>query len=186
MKPSLIMEEIFPEIKLIQEKQFQNHIINIWEALWQESDWEDIFDLPVSPKTEYSHVIHNRAVVQNALHIANTFKEFHNSKVNRDILLTAGLLQDVSKLVEFSPTDNGKVEYTAIGLTYPHAFWGAQMAIKHGIPHQICEIILDHTPDSARFPKSIEGKILYYADQLDMIAIVGDRFKKESYIRIFK
>ena len=121
-----------------------------------------------------------------AIHVADVFESIHNVTVNRDILIAAALLQDASKLVEFGPTEDGKVEYTKIGSTYPHAFWGTYLAIKFGLPDEICEIILDHTPDSARFPKSMEGKILYYVDQLDVIATYKDRWKKETTVHLYK
>ncbi len=61
---------------------------------------------------------------------------------------------------------------------FPHDFGGAHVALKHGIPMSICHIMVTHSPGSAKFPESIEGKILYYVDQLDVIAIHKDRWKK--------
>jgi hypothetical protein len=58
----------------------------------------------------------------------------------------------------------------------------AHVALKHGLPDAVCHIILSHTPQSAAFPASLEGKILYYADQLDVLAIYRDRWEKRLFI----
>jgi hypothetical protein len=116
-----------------------------------------------------------------ALAIADAFERFHGVLVDRDLLIAAGLLQDVSKLVEMKPGDEGEALNTEIGSLFPHAFWGSHVAIQHGLPLSICEIILDHTPQAARFPRTLEGKILYYADQLDILAVFGDRWRKELF-----
>ena len=113
--------------------------------------------------------------------MAATFERFHSVRVNRDVLVAAALLQDASKLVEYALVD-GKVVYSARGREFPHAFWAAHVALKHGVPDEICHIILSHTPQAAAFPRSLEGKILYYADQLDVLAIHGDRWKKLQMI----
>jgi hypothetical protein len=42
---------------------------------------------------------------------------------------------------------------------------------------------LTHTPQASKFPESLEGKILYYVDQLDVIAIHKDRWKKELIVK---
>jgi len=144
--------------------------------------WNDIYQVPVRPYINYPHITHHQAVMKIALSIADIFEQIHRIKVNKDILITAGLLIDVSKLVEYQPTDNGKIELSKLGKMYPHAFMGAHFALKHGIDHQICEIILNHTPDSTRFPESLEGKILYYADQLDVISFYKDRWHKETKV----
>ena len=61
-------------------------------------------------------------------------------------------------------------------------FWAAHSALKQGVPDAICHIILTHTPQAASFPTSLEGKILYYVDQIDVLAIHGDRWRKQLMI----
>ena len=43
-------------------------------------------------------------------------------------------------------------------------------------------IILTHTPHAPKFPHSLEGKILYYVDQIDVLGIHGDRWRKDITI----
>lgn len=181
MKPALDFPELFPEVLLIQNEDLRAKVEAVWQELWQMSDFSSIDQLATSPEIHYLHVPHNRAVVEMALAVATTFERFHKVKVDRDVLVAAALLQDASKLVEYTLTD-GKVVLSTLGREYPHAFWAAHTALQHGVPDAICHIILTHTPQAATFPTSMEGKILYYVDQIDVLAIHGDRWRKQLMI----
>lgn len=181
---TLNIPEIFPKINDIKNEHYKQLTIDVWEDAWQKSKWKDIHSLPVSPDINYSQVTHTNAVIEMALSISEIFKNFHNVNVDNDILLSAILLRDVSKLLESEPADNGETVTSDLGQLYPHAFLGAQIAVQHGVPDQINEIILNHTPQSAVFSKSIEGKIVYYVDQIDVIAIYRDRWEKNINIKI--
>jgi hypothetical protein len=151
------------------------------EEIWQLSEFKSIDEVPSSVEIPYPHVKHNRAVLALALATADVFERAHGLRVDRDLLLAAGLLQDVSKLVEYRPTGTG-TGYTERGQEFPHAFWAAHIALNHGLPDSVCHVILTHTPNAPTFPSSLEGKILYYVDQLDVLAIYGDRWRKELFI----
>jgi hypothetical protein len=181
VKPALDFHALFPEVDLIGDAPLRSKVEAVWQELWQQSDVDSIHRLATSPEIPYLHVPHNRAVVEMALAVAAAFERFHGVKVDRDILVAAALLQDASKLVEYTLSD-GKVAYSALGKKYPHSFWAAHVALKHGVPDEICHIILTHTPQAAAFPQSLEGKILYYVDQLDVLAIHGDRWRKHLMI----
>ena len=47
---------------------------------------------------------------------------------------------------------------------------------------EIVHVLLTHSPQAPRFPSTLEGKILYYVDQMDVIAIYKDRWHKELFI----
>ena len=181
-KKPLVLIDVFPELALIGDPELRGQVEAVWQEIWLASPWESIDEVPSSPEFAYPHIPHNRSVLAMALAVADAFATFHNVKVDRDVLVAAGMLQDVSKLVEYRRADDGTVIYSDLGKCYPHAFWAAHVALKHGLPDTVCSIILDHTPQSARFPSTLEGKILYYADQLDVLAIYKDRWRKELYI----
>ena len=107
----------------------------VWQDLWQQSAWNSLEDLPSSPDFPVPHVPHNRSVIQMALAVADAFERFHGVVVDRDVLVAAGLLQDVSKLVEYGLED-GKVILTELGRTYPHSFWAAHTALARGLPEE--------------------------------------------------
>ena len=181
MKKKLNILEVFPEINWIQDEVIRQGTIRVWERLWEESCWEDINKVPCTPKLHFPHIIHNRSVLLNSIAMADTYEKLFNVTINRDHLISACLLQDSSKLVEYQETENG-MEKTQLGKTFPHAFYAAHVALDENLPHEVVSAILEHTPDSADFPKTLIAKILFYADQADMAALQGDRWKKTNVI----
>jgi hypothetical protein len=173
---------LFPQVRLISDDVLRGAVVATWQDLWAESPWTDIHTVPTSVAIPYPTIPHNQAILTMALAIADAFEAHHKVVVNRDRLIAAAVLQDASKLVEFAPGPDGVVAPTEIGKTYPHAFWGAHVALRNGVPDDVVHIILTHTPHATKFPRSIEGKILYHVDQIDVIAIHGDRWRKNLYI----
>jgi hypothetical protein len=181
-KEPLDLERQFPEILKITDDALRAMVIEIWEELWAESEWLTLESVRVSPEIDYPHLPHNRSVVLMALAVADTFEAMHGITIDRNQLVAAAILQDASKLVETRPAADGTAELTERGRYFPHAFWGTHVALNHGIPHDIAEVMLNHTPQSAVFPASLIGKILYYVDQMDVIGIYKDRFRKHLVI----
>ncbi|MBM3571092.1 MAG: HD domain-containing protein [Alphaproteobacteria bacterium] len=182
MKKPIDVAEMFPEVTRIADPALRGKIDAVWNDLWSKSDFNDIADVPTSGEIPYPNLPHARAVLKLCLAIADIFENIHGIRVDRDVLIAAAILQDASKVVEYRPKPGGGVEKAEIGKSYPHAYWAAHISTRHGVPPAIVHIILTHSPSAARFPDSLEGKIIYYADQLDVIAIHGDGWKKESII----
>jgi hypothetical protein len=176
------LDALLPEIGLIGDPGLREKVRRVWQALWARSEFEDFAAVPTSGEIAYPNLPHMRCVVALALGIAESFERFHGVKVNRDVLVAACLLQDASKVVEYRPKPGGGIEKTPIGKAVPHAFEAARVALEHDIPLDVVHIIATHSPQAPRFPTSLEGKIIYYADQLDVIAIHGDHWVKEQFI----
>lgn len=181
-KRNIDVQAIFPEVAEIANPALRTAVISIWEEFWERSSWNDIDTVPSSPEISYPAVPHNQCVIAMAIAIADCFERFHGVKVNRDYLIAGAVLQDVSKLLEYEPDENGKAVFSEAGKIYPHAFLAANIAMEKGVPDEVIHIILTHSPQAAKFPSSMEGKILYYVDQLDVIAIHKDRWRKELFI----
>ena len=181
-KKPLDVVGMFPQIDEIRDTKLRQAVIDIWQELWAMSEWTDIATVPTSQEIPYPTLPHNQSVMRMALDVATAFETFHGVKVNRDHLIAEAALQDASKVVEMRPGKDGKPEVTEIGKAYPHAFWVAHLAVSRGLPDAVCHVLLTHTPQAAKFPDTIEGKILYYVDQLDVIAIFKDRWRKDLYI----
>ncbi|MBV9785498.1 MAG: hypothetical protein JO264_16960 [Acidisphaera sp.] len=173
---------LFPQVRDIADAKLRAAVIATWEELWAMSPWTEIREVPTSTEIPYPTVPHNQAVLAMAIAVADAFETFHGVKVDRDRLIAAAVLQDASKVVEFAPGADGKIAPTTLGRHYPHAFWAAHIALRHGIPDDIAHILLTHTPQAAKFPDSLEGKILYHVDQIDVIGIHKDRWRKELFI----
>jgi hypothetical protein len=181
-RPALDIDALLPEIVLIQDLSLRDKVRAVWQALWAKSEFTDFHAVPTSGEIPYPNLPHMRCVIALALSIAESFERFHGKKVDRDVLIAACLLQDASKIVEYRPKHGGGIEKTPIGKAVPHAFEAARVALDHGIPLEVVHIIATHSPSATRFPSSLEGKIIYYADQLDVIAIHGDHWVKEQVI----
>lgn len=173
---------MFPQVAQIKDRKLRAAVIAVWEELWARSPWTDIATVPTSPEVPYPTLPHNQCVLEMAIAVADAFERHHDVKVDRDHLIAVAVLQDASKVVEFAPGPDGKPEMTDLGKNYPHAFWAAHLAIQHGIADDIVHGLLTHTPQSAKFPNTLEGKILYYVDQIDVIGIFKDRWRKELFI----
>ncbi len=182
VRAPLPLADIFPQIEDIRDAILRAQVEAVWQELWAASRWPSFDDLPTSKEIPYPARPHSQCVLGLSLAIADQFEKFHGIVVDRDVLIAAAILQDASKVVEYDPVDGGGAAHTEIGRSFPHAFWCAHVALRHGVPLPICHIIMTHSPGAAQFPRSLEGNILYYADQLDVIAIFGDRWVKHLMV----
>ncbi|ABE36560.1 putative hydrolase [Paraburkholderia xenovorans LB400] len=173
---------LFPQVADIQDEALRKAVVVVWQELWEMSAWKRLEEVPTSPEIPYPTLPHNQCVLDMAMSVADLFERHHGLKVNRDYLIAAAVLQDASKVVEMEPGAEGKVAATALSKHYPHAFWAAHLALRHGVPDEVVHVLLTHSPQSPKFPSTIEGKILYYVDQIDVIGIFKDRWRKDLYI----
>lgn len=181
-KKPLDVIALYPEISQIGDAKLRRAVVEIWQELWAQSKWDDPAAVPTSGEIPYSNLPHTQCVVAMALSVADAFRKYHKLEVNRDHLIAAAVLQDASKVVEYEPGPGGKARRTRIGRNYPHGFWCAHLAVQKGVPDAISHIMLTHSSSAAKFPDTLEGKILYYVDQLDVIGIYKDRWKKHLMI----
>ena len=181
MNEQLDVVSLFPEVMEISDENLRDKVIAVWQRLWQESKFNDVTQVPVSAKLSYPHIPHNRSVVQMALRVAEVLERFHGTRVNRDHLLAAAILQDASKLVEYEPGQGGVVA-SEVGGAYQHAFYAAHVALEVGLPHEVVQAILTHTAEAPQYPATLIAKILFYVDQIDMAALGGARWKKTGMV----
>ncbi|MBX9595826.1 MAG: HD domain-containing protein [Roseomonas sp.] len=182
-RPMLDLDTYFPEVAQISDASLAEKVRAVWRDLWAQSFFDDLASVPTSGEIAYPNVPHTRSVTALALAIADVLARFHGTKIDRDVLIAACLLQDASKLVEYQPKPGGGVEKTAIGRAMPHAFEAARLAAQHGVPLPVLHIIATHSPSAAKLPETLEGRIVYLADEIDVTAIHGDQFVKEQIIR---
>lgn len=174
--------DYLPAIREISDEDLRQAVIDIWHEMWEQSGWDRVLDVAVGPDIDYPHLTHNRAIIRIALAVADIWQEEHGVEIDRDLLIAAAALQDASKLIEYVPAGDGRVKLSELGEHLPHAFWVAHVALNHGLRPSLCEVLLNHSPQSARFPKTVIGKILFWVDQLDVIGIHGDRWRKDLFI----
>ena len=107
---------------------------------------------------------HIYRVLYNALAIAKT-----EEKVDYDILITACLLHDVGRPEQFA---DPKVCHAQVGSKKAYAFL-VENGFSADFADQVRHCILTHRFRVARPPQSLEAKILFDADKLDVTGALG-------------
>jgi len=163
------VERAMPELNLIRQGSIREKTVRIWAEMFEESEWEALEDVPKNPETlplSRRLIEHTRSVARQALAVAGIIEEAHGIKVDRDGLLAAALLHDVSKLLEYGPTGEGAGK-TAAGKSFQHGFLGAVKALQHGMPRDVVHNIIVHTHSSRHMPVTVEAIIFHYVDYPD-------------------
>lgn len=170
------IRELLPEIDQIANVAWRDAVVRIWDRMWAAGSWDDPGDCPKSAKDVHdsSNVTHTRSVVRQALATAQVVREAHGANVDDDVLLTGGLLHDVSKLVEYEPGPDGP-RPSRTGRLVQHGVLAAGMAAEHGLPDQIVHIVVCHTHLSATKPQTMEAILIHYVDFLDSDVLLLQR-----------
>ena len=168
------VERALPELALIQDPGLRQLTAAIWAETLAESEWQNIQDAPKNPGTlpdTRRLVEHSRSVALQALAVAETIERLHGIGFNRDELVAAALLHDVSKLLEYSPVGEGAGK-SEKGRKIQHGFLGALKAVEHGMPLDVVHSIIVHTHNSRHMPQTHEAIIVHYIDYLDSDALL--------------
>jgi putative nucleotidyltransferase with HDIG domain len=167
---------LFPELEQISDPSLREKVVDIWVEVWHESSWEKIEDAPKNPANlpdNRSLVDHTRAVTLEALAAAKVLEEVHHISLDHDTIVAASLLHDVSKLVEYERGDDG-ARTSQTGRLIQHAVYGAHKAWTRDLPEEIVHIIVSHTQNSRKAPRTLECAVVHYVDYLDTDALLFD------------
>lgn len=167
------VRSVFPEIDEIHSPELRSKVTEIWVEVWKESGWQRIEDVPKNPKNVAGRPLcgHIRSVTQQALATAEIVRRQHGIEYDRDVLLAASLLHDVSKLVEYEPSGGG-ASASSRGQLIQHAVYGAHKAWEKELPDPIVHIIVSHTHSSGKRPSTWECIVVHYVDYLDSDALL--------------
>src|SRR3546814_344733 len=91
-------------------------------------------------------------------------QKIHGIQVNRSLLALAALIHDTGKLVETEFAEGGGSRKSHRGETIPHGFFSGHYALQAGLPEEVVQLVVTHTPLSAIPPRTYEGLVLRYAD----------------------
>lgn len=158
---------VFPEIDRIEPPELRAKVVEIWVDAWRASSWDRIEDVPKNPTDESPLYLHVRSVVELASVSAEALARAQGTAYDPDLLLAAGLLHDVSKLVEMERDATGAIVLTPIGRLIQHGVWTANACLQKGLSLELAHTIIAHTNASGTRPVSVEGVILRSTDFLD-------------------
>ena len=173
---------LFPEVDLIADATLRDAVLAIWIEVGAECAWARFEDVPKNLDAEKhrSLVDHVNGVTRMALALAEIAARDQGAQVNRDHLIAACLLHDVSKPLEtepdpHGPPPNGRAlpgRKSAMGDKIQHAVYATHKVFAHGLPLEVAHIVNTHTHQSNVRSKTLEGAFLFYADYADSDACI--------------
>lgn len=179
VKPPLDVLALFPEIRQLSDPHLADAVVDIWQELWQRSDYRNIEDVPVSTSIDYPQIKHAQAVVRGALALADVWEPLHGIRFDRDVLIAGALLIDVSKLVESTRDGPSPARHTELGRLLPHATYAAHLALAKGVRLEIVHCVLSHSPNGGKPPRTVEAQMLDWLDQADISAFGFDIWSRK-------
>lgn len=164
------VKRIWPEIEWIKNDELKEKVYKTWETAIEESvlsaaDLEKIPFTLLIKDCKVTFMEHKRAVVHIAVESARVMQKFFGEKlpIKMDYLIAGAILIDVGKLLEYVLKD-GKAVVGKTGKLLRHPFTGVGLAMKFGIPDEVCHMIAVHSKEGDLGKRTIEGIIVHHAD----------------------
>lgn len=164
------LQEIWPEIEWIEDPGLKNQVYQTWEYTLEQSVLgpEDLLKIPFTlliKDCQVTFMEHKRAVVHIAVRAAQAMQEFfgENLPINMDYLIAGAILIDVGKLIEYVMKD-GQAVVGKTGKLLRHPFTGVALAMRFGVPDEICHMIATHSGEGDLGQRTVESIIVHHAD----------------------
>ena len=163
----------FPEFNLVKDSDLYEKSLLVYQDAIQTGGWK-LADLDIIPFTllitncTVSYRFHVRAVTQLAIKSAEIMTRHysHLFQINMNFVILGGLLHDIGKLLEYSRDENGFIQ-SETGRLIRHPFSGAGLAMKHGLPDEIINIIAMHSKEGDLGYRCPEARIIHHCDLLN-------------------
>jgi 3'-5' exoribonuclease len=170
--------EMLAELMIIVESVDNPHLKALLNAFFQDEEIADLFKR--APAAKGFHHIYLGGLLEHTLSVARLLDLAcaQYEGVNRDLLLTGGILHDIGKIYELSY--GRTVDYTDEGRLVGHIVMGAEMVDKRiaaledfpaHLALKLRHVMLSHHGDleygSPKRPKTVEALIVHFMDDLD-------------------
>jgi hypothetical protein len=177
------VEEIWPEIEWIEDAELKEKVYQTWEYALEQSvlTADDLLEIPFTlliKDCQVTFMEHKRAVVHIAVDSAKAMNKFFGDKlpINMDYLIAGAILIDVGKLLEYVIED-GKAVVGKTGKLLRHPFTGVGLAMRFGVPDQICHMIAAHSKEGDLGKRTTEGFIIHHADFMSFEPFKADTLR---------
>jgi putative nucleotidyltransferase with HDIG domain len=177
------LKKIWPEIEWIKDADLKEKVYQVWEYALEQSvlSPEDLLEIPFTLLIEDCKVTfmeHKRAVVHIAVEAAKVMERFFGEKlpINKDHLISGAILIDVGKLIEYA-REEGEVVVGTRGKLLRHPFTGAGLAMRFGVPDEVCHIIATHSKEGDPGKRTTESIIIHHADFLSFEPFKADTLR---------
>jgi hypothetical protein len=175
--------KIWPEIEWIEDAELREKVYQTWEYALEQSvlSPEDLEEIPFTlliKDCQVTFMEHKRAVVHIAVESAKAMQGFFGDKlpINMDTLVAGAILIDVGKLIEYVKED-GETVVGPTGKLLRHPFTGVGLAMRFGVPDEICHMIATHSKEGDLGKRTIESIIVHHADFMSFEPFKPDTLK---------
>lgn len=170
--------EMLAELMIIVESMDNPHLRALLYAFFRDEEIADLFKR--APAAKGFHHIYLGGLLEHTLSVARLLDLVcaQYEGIDRDLLLTGGILHDIGKIYELSY--GRTVDYTDAGRLVGHIVMGAEMVDKRiaaledfpaHLALKLRHIMLSHHGDleygSPKRPKTVEALIVHFMDDLD-------------------
>ena len=151
---------------------------DLLNAFFQDRETASLFQR--APAAKGFHHIYLGGLLEHTLSVVRLLEKVsaHYPALDKDMLITGGILHDIGKIYEFSY--NSLIDYSDEGRLIGHIVMGVEMLNKkiagiNNFPQQLAlelrHIILSHHGEfefgSPKRPKTLEALVVHYIDDLD-------------------
>ncbi len=164
------VERLWPELEWIENPDLRERVTRCWERALELGPLksEDLNSIPFTllvPNCPTTFMEHKRCVVHIARHAAAAMREFMGNAlpIDADIVIAGAILADVGKLLEYEKKD-GKAVQSHRGEMLRHPFTGVALAMRCGVPDDICHMIAGHSKEGDLGKRTTEAFIIHHAD----------------------
>lgn len=175
--------EIWPEIEWIADAELKEKVYQTWEYALEQSvlSADDLTEIPFTllvKDCQVTFMEHKRAVVHIAVKAAKSMQEFFGSKlpIHMDHLIAGAILIDVGKLLEYVLED-GQAVVGKTGKLLRHPFTGVGLAMRFGVPDEVCHMIAAHSKEGDLGKRTTESIIIHHADFLSFEPFKADTLR---------
>lgn len=150
---------IFISVKLIKKKIIKKEVLNMEKEMYLK-----IENYMLTCMRDGAHDCHHiYSVLYSALDIASEYN------IDKDVLIAACLLHDIGREAQFK---NPECDHAVVGADMAYKYL-CEIGWKESKANHVRNCIFAHRYRNDNLPRTIEAKILFDADKLDVTGTIG-------------